>query len=447
MQRTDEISARDLALAAVKMNASALNQVKPKLKDDISFAWAISRIQSDNADDSRKKYINRFFIQESLKLFVSCATVVMSSLLIAGAFLFPLIVGSLLASFSGLYTLNKLYQHIHGFFKAFIIKESNSTNVMETQIQGVDRLSSLPREIAQETAKHLSEADRVNLGSGSRGMRSMYQEKPLLDKFLQRVAYGMQDKVEQIFTLVYRDNAAKIQEALRYQGQFTDYSGRTFNCSAYEYAYWAKDTHMRRMLERYMDEETKAIILARITTNAEIGLSYQQNGAEHRTPHFDLTPLKEAYQRYLSNFNAWYAANKWRAIAAAWLAVGLAQRDVPVHVAQEYCRPDRSFHPCPEFNEASLPRVLTFTNWETPRGGFWFPLPGPSSGLGYDFSFFRGPDREELAACDGAWARKWSNGPRFDAAAITRLDEVRTAQLTQSREYLQSPTASHRFSR
>lgn len=68
----------------------------------------------------------------------------------------------------------------------------------------------------------------------------------------------------------------------------TDYSGRTFNCSAYEYAYWAKDTHMCRMLERYMDEETKAQILARITINDDTGLSYQQNGAVYQSSHFDL---------------------------------------------------------------------------------------------------------------------------------------------------------------
>jgi hypothetical protein len=54
------------------------------------------------------------------------------------------------------------------------------------------------------------------------------------------------------------------QTLLRTPGVFTDYSGRTFNCTAYEYAYWAKDTHMCRMLERHMDDETKAYMLARI---------------------------------------------------------------------------------------------------------------------------------------------------------------------------------------
>jgi hypothetical protein len=196
-----------------------------------------------------------------------------------------------------------------------------------------------------------------------------------------------------------------------------------------------------------MDEDTKALILARITTNDEIGLSYHQNGALHRSPHFDLTPLKEAYQRYLDGYGAWLAASHWGAIDAAWLAVGLAQRDVPVHVAQEYCRSDRSFYPCPEFNEASLPRVLSIYDYECRRVREWFPTP-PVGGLGLDFSAYCG-DRPWSPArlCRAACGRE-SVPPRAgeDLAAITRLDEVRTDQLTQSREYLQSPATSHRFS-
>ena len=81
------------------------------------------------------------------------------------------------------------------------------------------------------------------------------------------MAKGNQDEAETLLTAT----PANIQTLLRTPGIFTDYSGRTFNCTTYEYAYWAKDTHMCRMLESYMDAETKAQMLARIDTNDAAG--------------------------------------------------------------------------------------------------------------------------------------------------------------------------------
>lgn len=84
--------------------------------------------------------------------------------------------------------------------------------------------------------------------------------------------------------------------------KFTDYSDRTFDCIAYRYAYWAKDTHMCRMLEKYMDKDTKALMLKLIynaETGKEIELHYEQDGINKHSAHFDLTPLKQALQTYL----------------------------------------------------------------------------------------------------------------------------------------------------
>jgi len=55
---------------AVKKNGSALvDQVSDELKNNVVFALCISRIHSDTNDWDRKKYIYKFFIKESLKLF------------------------------------------------------------------------------------------------------------------------------------------------------------------------------------------------------------------------------------------------------------------------------------------------------------------------------------------------------------------------------------------
>ncbi len=125
--------------------------------------------------------------------------------------------------------------------------------------------------------------------------------------------------------------------------------------------------------------------------------------------------------------------SNWGAMEAAWMLVSKAQRDVPAHVAQEYCRPDRPFYPCPHLNEPTLPHVLVFYNWITSRYDSWFPLTSSNSGLGFDFGLIR-----SCGAGAGQTARR-----RLNLAAITRLDEVRTADLMQSREHLNPPTISH----
>ena len=323
---------------------------------------------------------------------------------IAGVFVLPLpslfvlIVGSLLVAISGLYATNKIYQHTQGFFK--------------------------------------SKTDKLS---------AEFDDK-ILDIFLQRVAFGMQDNAEHLFTNFYSGNTTKIQKALQYQGAFTDYSGRKFKCSAYEYAYWAKDTHMCRMLEHYMDEKTKVMIAARIDEMELIGLPYSQAGQEYRTTHFDFTPLKQAYQCYLDVYAAPDVRQNWVALKATWLNVGKAQRNVPAHVAQEYCRSDRTFYPVPKFNEATLPRELTFNN--NTAASSWFPLASTTEyGLGFSLTLVRN-FHAVAASVEDPWSssdmamcrfKKETQYARDDYDAITCLDEVRTADLTQSRQHLNNP--------
>ena len=246
-------------------------------------------------------------------------------------------------------------------------------------------------------------------------------------QFLNNVPKGKQDEANNQLL-----NNPKAQELLTNPGTFTDYSGRTFDCTAYEYAYWAKDTHMCRMLEQHMDEDTKAQILHRCEAIEELGLNYGQNGTEYCTKHFDFAPLKQALQNYIDGYDDWGRTNNYDAMKASWMLVGLAQRDVPVHVINEYCRPDRSFDPTPQFNEEKLPRVATFYNYNTYKDEALFPLMlSDSSGLGVDFALVRGGAGGGRGGRVVDWASR-------DLAAVSRLDEVRTADLTQSRENLKS---------
>jgi hypothetical protein len=260
-------------------------------------------------------------------------------------------------------------------------------------------------------------------------------------QFLHDVSKGKQQEAD----IFLSKNTEMAQTMLQTPGLFTDYSGRTFNCTAYEYAYWAKDTHMRHMLEQYMDEETKAILSARIeeieridpkTGNAE-GLVYQQRGKIHRSAHFDFTPLKQALVHFNEGAKQWFfSTNGLNSLHNAWRDIGKAQRDVPAHVAQEYCRLNRSFVPLPQFKEADLPRDLIFYNEKTGQMDSWFPLISSQEGLGYNFAITRGQGNCKGCEFEGGV------GSAQDLAALIRLDEVRTEELVHSRVYLSTITNS-----
>ena len=349
-----------------------------------------------------------------------------------------------------------------------------------------------------------------------------FKVRALLDD----VAKGKQEEANTTL-----QSAEDKQALLRTPGKFTDYSGRSFRCTAYEYAYWAKDTHMQRMLERHMDDETKALMLEKVNEIERSGLAYQQHGLSYKNAHYDTSfilkdldvdefdrlktmlgqhhnklntatsdnyktvsftateyeelkktlaqqhkrrfiPTGSAYfqllcyvtypvffiaslfipspakklsnklkfdfhslitalHTYVTNYDKWTYHER----DMAWLSVGKAQRDVPAHIAHEYCRPDRSFEPLPSFVEETLPRRLTFDNYVTANSS-WFPLPASSSGLGFDFAVLR----------VGGWrlARRWAyrQGREIDLAAVSHLDEVRTVDLTLSREHLSSPAGT-----
>jgi hypothetical protein len=326
-------------------------------------------------------------------------------------------------------------------------------------------------------------------------------------KLLDHVAKGKQDKANTIL-----ESSEDKQTLLRTSGKFTDYSGRTFRCTAYEYAYWAKDTHMQRMLESHMDDETKTLMLEKVNQIEHSGLAYQQHGVPYQNAHYDMSfvlknlsadefhqlktmvgqssakirqatadnyqnisftateyeALKKILEQHKTKDNAsifnrspakviseklqfdFYSLitalatysdlRNYHQLVEAWMKVGKAQRDVPAHVAHEYCRPDRSFKPLPSFNEETLPRVLTLYNYVmnnyVMNGKFWFPLSSSPSGVGFDFALIRTGVRPGVSCALEAGPGIF--GTRNDLAAVRHLDEVRIADLTLSRENLRS---------
>ena len=292
-------------------------------------------------------------------------------------------------------------------------------------------IRALPDVLQKEMWGYLNLREKSNLAGTSKEYKRLLSNDLMTAKMLMLVAQGQQTQAEALQT--HQPNL------LSQRGDVTDYSGRTFkNITAYEYAYWAKDWHMCRMLEAQMGEVTKALTLASCEKMERNGLTYTQNGVEFRgSKHFDFRLLKEAYANYRQIYDRWRANNAATAeLDAAWFAIGVMQRDVPAYVAQEYCRPDRSFHPRPVFDEPNLPRTLTFYNYRTARDEQWFPIViSGTSGLGVDFALRREDAGGALRAASGRELHHARACVR-DLSAVTSLDEASTGELTRSRENL-----------
>ncbi len=200
-------------------------------------------------------------------------------------------------------------------------------------------------------------------------------DKGTLEQLLRLVAEGEQDKAEE---LIKKDN-----NLLLHAGNVTDLSGREFKgITAFQYALWAMDWHMWTMIQKYLPREAQSQQFAALESK---GTAYGK--------HFSLQPLIGALQTYVDN-----AEKVWKFDQRAtdhWCkVVGEAQKALPAHVVNEYCRSDRSFHPCPQEWESKLSRTREMDVWDSTQSnyvkGSWFVAPSSKDGLGLNFAFYRG---------------------------------------------------------
>ena len=153
------------------------------------------------------------------------------------------------------------------------------TKYDDTEINFNTDINSYPVELIQKIIRFLPPQDAVHFAMASKLTLFNVQRNLAINKKAHDMstlgAFGKQAEAQKLLT-----DLSNAQELLLTPATFTDYSGRTFHCTAYEYAYWAKDTHMRRMLEQHMDETTKAQMLERCEAIEKRGLKYRQNGKE-----------------------------------------------------------------------------------------------------------------------------------------------------------------------
>ncbi len=196
-----------------------------------------------------------------------------------------------------------------------------------------------------------------------------------LSQLLQYVAEGEQDKAE---VLIQKD-----KNLLLHAGTVTDLSGREFKpITAFQYALWAMDWHMWTMIQKYLPQEAQAEQLKEL----------EAKGTTHGK-HFSLQSLIGALKKYVDNAEKVWNYDQ-RATDHWCKVVGGEQKLLPVHVVNEYCRPDRPFEPCPPEWESKLPRTREVPEiWDNIQSkyvkGSWFIPISSKDGLGLTYGFIR----------------------------------------------------------
>ncbi len=201
-----------------------------------------------------------------------------------------------------------------------------------------------------------------------RGPQSNNQE---LSQFLRVVAEGEQGQAEMMLE--------KNKDLVLFSGSIKDLSGRTFeNITGFQYACWALDWHMWKMLRKYLSNEEAAQQLS------VLGSWVSKYGLHAGVPGGPLHTLATALKAYIDNYDAWHKEKNYIAMENSWSKqVGGAQRALPAHAIHEYCRPDRSFIPCPSFMEPTLPRT------RKTEEGEWFTAVCNDGLLGEKFAVLR----------------------------------------------------------
>ncbi len=207
--------------------------------------------------------------------------------------------------------------------------------------------------------------------------------------FLMLVAEGEQDMAEALL---------KQTPALAHTPpDVTDLSGRSFKgITGFQYAVWALDWHMWMMIRKYLSNEAAKEQIARMKNSSWI----QQYGASAE-------PLLQNLIDTLQACIDLFVQKKFVEGNILWnKKVGSAQRLLPAHVVNEYCRRDRPFEPCPDFTTVPLPRN------RVSYGREWYTATYDNGKIGETFAFFRSSHDHttKFAGTDSGW---WEGVPYY----------------------------------
>ena len=247
-----------------------------------------------------------------------------------------------------------------------------------------------------------------------------------LIKFLKHVGFGEQDQANAML------QANPILTTLK--GDLTDcsvypetYGHRVFpNITALQYAVWALDFHMWRMIKQHMEKNNQqAHLHAQLEELNDIAILHTQGnpvqqgwvikpGKSIEWPVISWTILIKALEEYVINKEI-VITNRYH-----WCQqVGGAQLILPAHVINEYSYPRRSFHPCPEWGDSEKP---------LPRKGVDFWLNLGTQKLSKDYAWRRGDNLVLKRDHMGEYYIGYYVSAKTDLDAVSKLLTTRAAQ-------------------
>lgn len=324
-------------------------------------------------------------------------------------------------------------------------KASVQSKTVDHALPPIRFFNTLPIELIRHLSdEFLDERGQMALSMASKSHRQCYQASQariLSENLLQWIAEGKRHETDKRLA---RLNSESKQSLLLMQGNIIDYSKRSFeNITAYEYAYWAKDTHACRMLAAHMNFDTRATMLERILKIEHEGLTYTQHGQTITgSKHFELIHLINALTSFANLTESFLTDEGRQAAEHACKQIAIAQRDVPAHVVQEYCRPDLDFLRGKERFQASastLPEHMHYYQSREKTRAFWFE---PMEAYVY-FAVRRGWVRNRAVCCGGREGQMDLNAViANDLEGCQLLDTIRTEELLHARENLGMSDAS-----
>jgi hypothetical protein len=254
--------------------------------------------------------------------------------------------------------------------------------------------------------------------------------------FLKFVAEGEQNKAE---AMLQKNPALAFAP-----GDVIDLSKRRFNgITGFQYAIWALDWHMWKMIREYLPLEAAREQIQKLETASWVAqhgvhCSWQRllDAMSELEEHVD----KDSRTRNRVNR---LASERIEEIDGSWInVIGGEQRLLPAHVIQEYCHPGRSFAPsCPTPSKRdSVPSQPDFTIDPFPREMKLYVSdnakePLDLSGLGVSFALYRHSSYGALVMPTASWSPKhrwWGQSP-WPFAVVLKADRLSCASLLNTR--------------
>lgn len=302
---------------------------------------------------------------------------------------------------------------------------SNNNNNITASSSSSDN----PAEVAQYL-RHVSNGEQDKVEAMLKTNPSLKSAAAVIyNHYLASPKICSSNKVRQLLSLVAQGDQTAAEELITSESglllesnDVTDLSGRKFEgITAFQYAVWALDWHMWKMMRKYLAEDEARVQINRFETGSWVA-------AHGRTAEKFIQNLVDSLKQLIDNSSNW----SWEQFKSYWVKeVGGNQKLLPAHVINEYCRPDLSFNDNRNFQDEQFPRTR-----ETNEGE-WFTANYSGGLLGNEWASFRGAaswrGSRRSVACGGLCLYYGGRKQHIiaDKKAIERLLTVRKEQCAE----------------